>query len=256
MRAALIGSTGFVGGNLARQALFDDAYHSRNIHEIAGRAYDILVCAGAPAEKWRANSEPERDRESIDRLMRALESVHATRVVLISTVDVYPEPTGVDESSDIATDDGHAYGRHRLLLERFVAARFPATVIRLPGLFGTGLKKNVIHDLLNDRPIAGLAGESLHQYYDVARLWGDVERVLTLGLSLVNLVTEPVAVSRIASEGLGIEYPDVGSAGWVVRYDVRTRYADALGGHGSYIEDAATVLRRLRAFAASGRDSQ
>ena len=49
MKTALIGSTGFVGGNLQRQAAFDDGYHSRNIESLAGKSYDLIVCAGAPA---------------------------------------------------------------------------------------------------------------------------------------------------------------------------------------------------------------
>src|SRR5688500_7998318 len=127
---------------------FDDGFHSRDVDSIAGRRYSLLVCAGAPAEKWRANQDPDADRASLGRLTGALQHVQADRVVLVSTVDVYPAPIAVDESTPIDAESGQPYGRHRLALERFVQQRFATTVLRLPGLYGPGIKKNVIFDLL------------------------------------------------------------------------------------------------------------
>ena len=49
---ALIGNTGFVGGNLLRQQPFDALFNSKNIDDIAGRSFDLVVCAGVRAEKW------------------------------------------------------------------------------------------------------------------------------------------------------------------------------------------------------------
>ena len=64
MNSALIGYTGFVGGNLLRQFAFTDLYNSTNIETIAGRAYDLIVCAGAPGVMWKANKEPALDEQS------------------------------------------------------------------------------------------------------------------------------------------------------------------------------------------------
>lgn len=250
-RRALIGVTGFVGGNLQRQLGFDDGYHSRDIATIAGKRYDLLVCAGAPAEKWRANQDPEGDQASLDRLIAALHTVEAGRVVLISTVDVYPVPVAVDEDTALAADAGQPYGRHRLALERTVRARFPeTTVLRLPGLFGPGIKKNVIFDLLHGRPVDALAPESTHQYYDLGRLGRDLETALAAGLPLVNLATEPVTVAAIASAGFGLTLPPQ-PARAPVHYDMRTRHAAAFGGRGHYLEERAAVLAGIRAFVES-----
>src|SRR5262245_360131 len=154
MADALIGSTGFVGGNLLRQAHFDGLYHSRNVADLRGRAYDTVVCAGARAEKWKANQDPDADRRGLQSLFDAIDAVTASRFVLISTVDVYPSPVGVDEDSPIDPAAASAYGRHRYELEEFVRARFREhLVVRLPGLFGPGLKKNVIFDLLHDNQV-------------------------------------------------------------------------------------------------------
>jgi nucleoside-diphosphate-sugar epimerase len=249
-RRALIGSTGFVGGNLQRQMAFDDGFHSRNIDSLAGGRYALLVCAGAPAEKWRANQAPEADQASLARLTGALEQVQADRVVLISTVDVYPSPIAVDEATPIDPTGGQPYGRHRLALERFVQARFQSTVLRLPGLYGPGIKKNVIFDLLHGKPIDGLAPDSTHQYYDLARLGRDLETALARGLSLVNLATEPVTVRDIAARGFGLDLPARPDRP-VVHYDMRTRHAPAFGGRGDYLEGGDAVLSGIRAFAES-----
>ena len=90
----LIGHTGFVGGNLVRQYAFEDCYNSRNIEQIRGRSYDLLVCCGVSAVKWQANQFPAEDRAGIDRLLENLASVTAARSILISTVDVYPSANG------------------------------------------------------------------------------------------------------------------------------------------------------------------
>ena len=112
MLKALIGHTGFVGGNLASQVAFDTTYNSTNIEDIRGRAYELVVCAGAPGAKWKANEDPDGDRASIERLMSCLASVSADHAVLISTVDVYPEPIKVNEETAIEQDEGSPYGRH------------------------------------------------------------------------------------------------------------------------------------------------
>src|SRR5207248_3172600 len=76
-------------------------YHSRNINDIRGRRYELIVCAGARAEKWKANQDPETDRGNLQVLCDALQDAHAHKLLLISTVDVYPVPIGVDEETPI-----------------------------------------------------------------------------------------------------------------------------------------------------------
>lgn len=249
-RTALIGSTGLVGGTLLRQTDFDDRFHSTDIEDIAGRDYGLVVCAGAPAVKWKANREPEADRANLDRLMEALGRAHADHVILISTVDVYAQPVDVDESTPVDGVPNHAYGTHRRALERFVEQRFPSTIVRLPGLFGAGLKKNVIYDFLHGNLLDQVDAGSVFQFYDLRRLWADLQAVRALGLPLVNLPTEPVSVADVAAHGFGIRFDNRTEAG-PARYDMRTRHAAALGGGNGYLEDASTVLERIARYAAS-----
>jgi hypothetical protein len=50
---ALIGHSGFVGTNLHRQRPFDYLYNSKNIGDICGRSFELIVCAGIPAASLR-----------------------------------------------------------------------------------------------------------------------------------------------------------------------------------------------------------
>ena len=246
MPSALIGHTGFVGGNLLRQASFDDVYNSSNIGDINGKRYELIVCAGAPGTKWKANQEPEADRRSLDLLTSSLEKVAADHVILLSSIDVYPRPVQVDEGTRIDAP-GSPYGEHRLRLEEFVRDRFESTVIRLPALFAPGLKKNVIYDLLNNHRVDKIHGDSVFQFYPLVRAWQDIDVVRRNRLPLVNFATEPTSVGEIAQKifGFELEQHDVENA---ARYDMRTKYANLFGKSGPYMYNRPGILKALGEF--------
>ncbi len=252
MTSALVGATGFVGSNLRRQASFDDTFRSTDIESIMGRSYELLVCAGVRAEKWLANKEPEADRAGIARLEACLATVQATHVVLISTVDVYPTPVDVDENSPIDPSLATAYGRHRYQLERWVQSRFDTTVMRLPGLYGEGIKKNVIYDLLNGNAIDAICPESVFQFYDLGRIWRDLVTTRDNGIRTMNLATEPVSVRDVARAGFGLDFENPKATN-AMRYDMRTRYDAPFGGANGYIESRDQVLAGIRAFVSRAR---
>jgi nucleoside-diphosphate-sugar epimerase len=250
MITGLVGHTGFVGGNLVRQRSYDRTFHRPDIADIAGCHFDRLVISGVPAQKWLANTEPEADAANIAGLVRHLSATTARRAVLISTVDVYPHPTGVDEATEVSPGDHEqAYGRNRLLFEWFVTGHFPDTlVVRLPALFGPGLKKNLVYDLCQGRPEEFCHRDSTFQFYDVRRLSDDIDTALDAGLRLVNLATEPLSAATVATEVFGRTLSR--TDGIPAAYDMRTRHARAFGGAGPYVRRGADVLADLHTFAA------
>jgi hypothetical protein len=251
--SCLIGYSGFIGSNLARQRSFTDLYRSVNIREIEGKHYDLVVCSAISAAKWRANQNPEDDRAAIDRLLDSLRCVRMDRIILISTIDVYPAPQGVDESSNCADQPNHAYGVNRLYAETAIQALVSdAYVVRLPGVFGSGLKKNVIYDLINDNCLDIIQPDSVFQYYDVGGLSDDLDKIQDHRIRLTNLAAEPIATRSI----LDAYFPGkrVGErAGPPVRYNVRSRHAELWGGSAGYQFGAAAVLERLGVFIHSAR---
>ena len=246
MAAALIGHTGFIGANLAAQAQFDQKYNSRNIEQIRGGDFDLVVCAGASSSKWKANNDPEEDRAALQRLMDPLREVQARKFVLVSTVDVYPRPAGVDEDAPIDAAAATPYGRHRLELEQFCRERFPATVLRLPLLFGPGLKKNVLFDLMLDHQVQSLHPDGVLQYYGVAHLWRDVNIALERGLPVLNVACEPVPTRELALRCFGRELTSYPSAPPAF-YDVRSKHAPLWGGQ-QYLYSKDRVLHEIAAF--------
>jgi len=196
MMKALIGSSGFIGSYLAAQVGFDELYRRGNIELMRGRRFGEVVCAGMPAQKWRANEDPTADMANMQRLMSVLETITAERFILISTIDVYsPDQVGLEFAPRLAN---HAYGRHRAILEDFVAERFARHhIIRLPGMFGPGLRKNAIYDLLNGNQLEKISSRSRFQWYDLRWLEGDMAQVLREDAREANLFTEPVSMGAI-----------------------------------------------------------
>ncbi|MHB1422409.1 MAG: NAD-dependent epimerase/dehydratase family protein [Gemmataceae bacterium] len=253
MKAALIGYTGFVGGNLLRAYPFLGRYNSTNIESLAGAHFDLVVCAGAPAAKWKANQEPLADRACLGRLMAALERVKTQRFVHISTVDVFGQVNGVDEES--SPTGATPYGQHRLELEHFVRDRFHALIVRLPALFGPGLKKNAIYDLMNNNQIEKIDSRSVFQFYDVGRLWRDIRLAAGARLSLIHLATEPVSMAEIARSVFGWEWVNHVSSS-PPSYDLRTRHAALFGGTEGYICHKVRVLADLAEFVRSQKEQR
>ena len=248
MRTALIGYTGFVGSNLMQQHDFTSLYNSKNFQNMEGKEFDLVVCAGISAVKWMANKEPEKDMANIKALEDILATINAKQFILISTIDVYAVTKGKDENFDCSSVNNHAYGAYRLAFEKFCDNKFDdCTIVRLPGLFGDGLKKNVIFDLLNDNCLEMINDKSSFQYYYLKHLWKDIQIALDNDIKLINLFTEPISTQEIhkiffASKGIGEE--EVPES----HYDLYTRYAHNWNNSGNYIYTKNEMIQQLSEF--------
>ena len=253
MRRALIGYTGFVGSNLDRDMDgITHRYNSQNFRDMAGEQFDEVICAGVQAVKWWANQNPDEDWATIQPLLDVLDQVQTRQFTLISTVDVYKRPLDVDEDTPVEIDGLHPYGAHRWKVENWVRAKFDgARVVRLPGLFGPGLKKNLIFDLMHGRDVSGFDARSSFQFYDLARLAGDLKIVADNDLDCVNIATEPVSVAAVAERLTGQPYTRHTENG-PMNYDMRSNHAGVWGKTGRYLVSADETLDAIATYAASG----
>jgi len=250
-RTALVGDTGFVGNTLGRQTSFVSLFRSGTIGEIKGAQFDRVVCAAAPSRKWIANRDPVADRKNIEGLIAHLETVTCSNFVLISTVDVFRNPVGVDEGSNIDEDGLHPYGLHRRQLEKFVASRFANhLIVRLPGVVGPGLRKNVIFDFLNDNNLQAIDSRGVFQFYPMVNLWYDIQIASRAGLKLVHLTAEPVSVAEVSELGFNRPFEQA-LADPPAIYDLRTRHAGLFGGAGHYQYSRRESIQAIRAYAQS-----
>jgi nucleoside-diphosphate-sugar epimerase len=247
---ALIGYSGFVGSTLMKQVQFDELYRSTNIGDIEGRSFDLVVCAGAPAQKWVANANPEEDERNINHLIGHLERIKTRLFILISTVDVFKVPINVTEETVVDEAGLSPYGLNRRKLEKFVRHHFEKhLVVRLPGLVGPGLRKNVVFDMKFNNNIEKIESRGIYQFYPMVNLWKDVERSLELGVNLVHLTAEPIIVSEVAKDVFGLSFKN--EIGVPARYDFKTIYGPQFSGSHGYQYSKKETLLALRCYAQS-----
>ena len=305
-RDLLVGSTGFVGGNLRAKHTFAAVCHSSDIAAQYGTQPDLCVYAGVPAAMFLANADPEADMEVMRTARENLRKIAPKSLVLISSIAVFADSRGRCEDDAPDTDGLPAYGRNRLQLEQWVREDFnDALIVRLPALYGAGLKKNFLFDLhtiipamLKPEKYNELAAKSLlvktgytladngfyklngtadktalkeffagndfnalaftdsrsrYQFYNLGRLWQDIETARAAGLAMLHLCTPPISAAEVYTAVTG-------KADWTNElpkspfdYDLRSRYAAVLGGSGDYLctkeeelDDVTHFLREWR----------
>lgn len=305
-RDLLVGSTGFVGGNLRAKHTFAAVCHSSDIAAQYGTRPDLCVYAGVPAAMFLANADPEADMEVMRTARENLRKIAPKSLVLISSIAVFADSRGRCEDDAPDTDGLPAYGRNRLQLEQWVREDFnDALIVRLPALYGAGLKKNFLFDLHTITPamlkpekynelaeklplvktgytladngfyklngtadktalkeffagndfnaLAFTDSRSRYQFYNLGRLWQDIEAARAAGLMMLHLCTPPISAAEVYTAVTG-------KADWTNElpkspfdYDLRSRYAAVLGGSGDYLctkeeelDDVTHFLREWR----------
>lgn len=168
--------------------------------------------------------------------------------MLISTVDVYRNPAGVDEAAPVGVEGLHAYGMHRIELEWFARRHFGrCLIVRLLALFGIGLKKNFVYDLIHDNRLDLTDRESEFQFYNLGHLWGDITVALEHSLELLNITSEPVSAREIALRCAGLDFRNT-TGRPPAKYDVRSLHDRLFGGQNGYLYRKDAVMRELKAF--------
>jgi sugar phosphate isomerase/epimerase len=191
---ALFGYTGLVGSNLLTKYKFDFLYNSKNIEDARYKNFKTIFICCLPAVKWLANKNPLNDTETFEKLQSIFKTITAQNIILISTIDIYDSlDTKCNENSVINYQSNHTYGKNRYLFELFIKQQFSNYyIIRLPALFGYGLKKNVIYDLLHNNNINQINKNSQFQWYDLEWIKEDIDLCLQNKLTECNLFTEPL----------------------------------------------------------------
>lgn len=306
-RDLLVGSTGFVGGNLRAKHTFAAVCHSSDIAAQYGTQPDLCVYAGVPAAMFLANADPEADMEVMRTARENLRKIAPKSLVLISSIAVFADSRGRCEDDAPDTDGLPAYGRNRLQLEQWVREDFnDALIVRLPALYGAGLKKNFLFDLhtitpamLKPEKYNELAAKSLlvktgytladngfyklngtadpaalraffaandfnalaftdarsrYQFYNLGRLWSDMEAARAADVKLLHLCTPPVSAAEVYTAVTGKtdwhnELPKP-----PFDYDLRSRHAALLGGSGDYLCTKQQELDDITRFMRSWRD--
>lgn len=304
----LVGSTGFVGGNLMAKHKFTAVCHSSDVAVQYGTRPDLCVYAGVPAAMFLANADPEADLAVMRAARENLQKIAPKELVLISSIAVYADSRGKNEDEEPDTEGLSAYGRNRLQLEHWVREDFPdALIVRLPALYGQGLKKNFLYDLRTITPsmlkpekyddlaqksalvrdgytladngfyklngtvdaaalraffaandfnaLAFTDSRSRYQFYNLGRLWDDLSAARAAGVRLLHLCTPPVSAGTVytAVTGKTDWHNELPKAPF--DYDLRSKYAQLLGGSGAYLCTEQEELEDIRRFLRQGEEA-
>jgi nucleoside-diphosphate-sugar epimerase len=239
MSDAIIGHTGFVGSYL-KTKIYDncDLYNSKNIELIQNKSYKIAYVCGLPATKWLINQNPEEDYKNMLELQRNLLLANIEKIILISTIDIYSK-TNQNQNEDDNDITEEPYGHHRYLMEEWVKQNYiDYHIIRLPGIFGLGLKKNIIFDLLNNHNLDKINIGNKYQWYYLDDLYNDIKQILNQNIRIINLFSESIKVSELIS-CFDIKYNFKNNTELI--YDYKTKYI-------TFLKSKEYIITKLKEY--------
>jgi nucleoside-diphosphate-sugar epimerase len=247
----LIGGNGVIGNTLRDSIRFGSVLNSNDIQNIEYLAEDgdELYLSCLPAAKWKVNQNVVDDFNNVQRIIKYISKVKYSKVVLISTIDVYNgSPFGVDENYNPNVGK-LSYGTNRYLFELLVREYVKTTnlkIFRLPAIYGTHFKKNVLFDLINNNNVKDINANSAYQWYNLEDLDYHInlysEKYLTD--AVFNLFPEPVETEDIVK--LFPEHEGKICFSTRTEYDYRTKY-------GKYIENSSQSFKRIMDFVSESR---
>ena len=239
---SIIGSTGLIGKHINNLFPVDKKYNSKNIIDFKSTEHDLVFCCAPSSVKWLANKNPAQDLNSVSRLISNIHGAKIKKIYLFSTIDIYGNILGQNEDSKIDIKQTSAYGRNRYLLETYLCENFDTTTIRLPALFGEGLKKNVIFDLENDNQVEKISLNTTFQWFYLPRLADIVNFTIERDIRVLNVATEPIKTVEIVEK----HFPELKNrclGQYNVRYDFKTNYNET-----GYLYDKETVMNDLEEY--------
>jgi dTDP-4-dehydrorhamnose reductase len=155
----------------------------------------LINCAGT-SKKFEANSSPIEDTKKTISLIEKIKSIKYNRLIHVSSIDAM-----------ICAD---VYGANKRLIEACLE-KDTTTIIRLGGLIGKGLKKNIIYDMINGDKIF-VTPYSVYNFINIAVLPKIILKYIETNqtCNLFNFAsTKNVSVSEICK--LFNKTPDFGT---------------------------------------------
>lgn len=158
IRVALFGANGFVGKSLFSSLSATGDYHvvpvtRDNYAASIGEFYNIIINSAMPAARFWAENNPGKDfQESVQKTASIFYGCTFDKFVQISTVSARCQLDTV-------------YGRHKLAAEN-LCNYGNNLIVRLGSMFGSGLKKGVLIDMLKGQKVF-IDGESRYSFCSV-----------------------------------------------------------------------------------------
>ncbi len=185
-------------------------------------------------------------------MIECLRHVKINNLVLISTIAVYPTPINTDEDSTIDLSKLNTYGKNRLKLELALEEKFDTTILRLPALFGQGLKKNILYDLIHKKHLEKINTKSTYQFYNLNNINRDIDFALKNNIKKLNLATHPIKISEILN--LCFDYDIKSNLNAEIRNEnMITKFSRKVNSTSSYLYKKSEIIDDLNIFISNER---
>lgn len=213
MKLGVIGCDGFVGSALCRFISKTKnelvKINRNNYSDFINTKFDILINTATPSKRYWALNNPLDDfKATVGLTAEIVYNWHYDKLVQISTV-----------SAKYQLD--HPYGINKYLAEQLVVKHNANNLIlRLGNLFGEGLNKGIVYDIIRGNPLF-VSSDSQYTFIDVDKaaeiIFSKLEKS---GIENINSKNS-ISLKEIANEldldiGFGDRYecqPDSGDSG-------------------------------------------
>jgi len=155
MKIGILGYNGFVGN--AVYNYFKKVYNtdvvgiSKNDQPI--EYLDVLINCAGTSKKYYAEKNPNEDETACKNLIFKIYTIKCNSIIHISSID--------------ALNTNIVYGRNKLWVEDTIKGISNNwSIIRLSGLVGNNLKKNVVYDIANNNKI-WVSENSVYNYINI-----------------------------------------------------------------------------------------
>tara|TARA_B100002052_G_C15875865_1_gene596910 strand:- start:530 stop:1225 length:696 start_codon:yes stop_codon:yes gene_type:complete len=155
---ALIGYKGFVGSAIARKFKTRDiefvGVDRSNFEKISEREFGIIINSAMPSKRFWAKNNPLDDFQSTVMLTAKLfYNWNYDKLVQISSVSARCQLN-------------HVYGKNKKCAEELVLTEQNNLIIRLGAMYGAGLDKGALFDIINDKMVY-VSEKSKYNFIDV-----------------------------------------------------------------------------------------
>lgn len=261
---ALAGYTGFVGSNIYARASnrIDGIFNTQNIEKAYGLEPDVLIFAGLKPDKKLAERAPYQHLEMVLEAQETIKKINPYKLVLISSIEVYKNPVGVDEensvfavgSDKVDKKEVLPYNLNRYYFEEWARKYYPnALIVRLATPYGLNFKHNRIKQFADERELQDIDSASTYQFYPLSRIWEDIQTALAEQLTLVNFTSEPITAGTLYHCLTGKELHPKAAKDSVKKtlktHNVMSVHASKFGGSGNYICTESEILGSIKQFA-------
>jgi nucleoside-diphosphate-sugar epimerase len=194
MNICIIGHNGFVGQTvynyLADKHNLCGINSKTEVSSISSREFDVVINCAGNAKKYIANKDPSLDFTMNTNVFSKILMLKMNHLIHISSIEASKPPD-------------NNYTISKLIIEKCSKLYFPkCTILRLGGLVGPNLKKNVVFDIANNKDLF-VTENSTYNYISTEKVAKIIEKIIHLKIDdeIINIAaSQPISVKDIIKE--------------------------------------------------------